>query len=105
VKNAASRPGHEITRSAHAAASPRFTAVLAARGMANVQNLDNLPYSIEYLVRIADDEHHSDLGVVCSVPTQGMLAQLRYGIANARSDISSANWRTFSQVLNDLLAV
>jgi hypothetical protein len=73
--------------------------------MANVQNLDDLPYSIEYLVRIADDEHYSNLGVVCSVPAQRMLAQLRYGIANARSDISSANRRTFSQVLNDPLAV
>jgi hypothetical protein len=73
--------------------------------MANVQNLDDLPYSIEYLVRVADDEHYPDLGVVCSVPTQRMLAQLRYGIANARSDISSANRRTFSQELNDPLAV
>jgi hypothetical protein len=73
--------------------------------MANVQNLDDLPYSIEYLVRIADDENYSDLGVVCSVSTQRMLAQLRYGIANARSDISSANRRTFSQVLNDPFAV
>jgi hypothetical protein len=34
-----------------------------------------------------------------------MLAQLRYGIANARSDISSADWGAFSQVLNDPLAV
>jgi hypothetical protein len=34
-----------------------------------------------------------------------MIAQLRYGIANARRDISSANRRTFSQVLNDTLAV
>jgi hypothetical protein len=59
--------------------------------MANVQNLNDLPYSIEYLVRVADDEHYSDLRVVCSVPAQRMLAQLRYGIANARSDISSAN--------------
>ena len=79
--------------------------MLAARGMANVQNLDDLPHPIEYFVRIADDEHYSDLSIVCSVPTQRMLLQLRYGIANARSDISSANWRTFSQVLNDPLAV
>jgi hypothetical protein len=34
-----------------------------------------------------------------------MPTQLRYGIANARSDISSANRRTFSQVINNLLAV
>jgi hypothetical protein len=73
--------------------------------MANVQNLDDLSYSIEYLVRVADDEHYSDLGVVCSIPAQRMLAQLRYGIANARSDISSANRRTFSQVPNDPFAV
>jgi hypothetical protein len=73
--------------------------------MADVQNLDDLAHPIEYLVRVADDEHYSDLGVVCSVPAQRMLAQLRYGIANARSDISSANRGTFSQVLNDPLAV
>ena len=73
--------------------------------MSNVQNLDDLPYSIEYLVGVADDENYANLGVVCSVPTQRMLAQLRYGIANARSDISSANRRTFPQVLNDPLAV
>jgi hypothetical protein len=79
--------------------------VFAARGMANVQNLDDLPYSIEYFVRIADDKHYSDLRVVCSVSAQWMLLQLRYGIANARSDISSANRRTLSQVLNDPLAV
>ena len=83
----------------------KISAALAARGMANVQNLDDLADPIEYLVRVADDEHYSDVGVVCSVPAQRMLAQLRYGIANARSDISSANRRTFSQVLNDPLAV
>jgi hypothetical protein len=68
-----------------------ISAALAARGMADVQDLDGLPYSIKYLVRIADDKHYPDLGVVCSVPTQRMLAQLRYGIANACSDISSTN--------------
>jgi len=82
-----------------------ISAVLAARGMADVQNLDDLPHAIEYFVRVANDEHDSDLGVVCSVPAQRMLAQLRYGIANARSDISSANWRALLQVLNDPLAV
>ena len=55
--------------------------------MADVQNLDDLAYPIEYLVRVANDEHHSDLRVVCSVSAQRMFAQLRYGIANARSDI------------------
>ena len=78
---------------------------LATRGMTNVQNLDHLLYSIEYLVRVADDEHYSDLKVVCSVPAQRLLAQLRDGMPNARSDISSANRRTFSQVFNDPLAV
>jgi len=73
--------------------------------MANVQNLDDLPYSIEYLVRIANDEHYSYLGVVCSVPAQRMLAQLRYGIANACSNISGTNRRAFSQVFNDPLAI
>jgi hypothetical protein len=82
-----------------------ISAVLAARDMANVQNLDDLAYSIKYFIRVADDEHHSYLGVVCSVPAQRMLAQLRYGIANARSDISSTNRGTFPQVLNDPLAV
>ncbi len=73
--------------------------------MANVQNLNDLAYAIEYLVRIADDEYYSDLGVARSVPAQWMLVQLRYGIANARGDISSANRRSFSQVLNDSLAI
>jgi hypothetical protein len=73
--------------------------------MADVQNLDDLPYAIEYLLRVTDDKHYANFRVVCSVPAQRMLAQLRYGIANARSDISSANRRTLSQVLNDPLAV
>jgi len=34
-----------------------------------------------------------------------MLAQLRYGIANARGDIPSTNRRAFPQVLNDPFAV
>jgi hypothetical protein len=41
--------------------------MLAARSMTNVQNLDGLPYSIEYFVRVADEEHYADLSVVCSV--------------------------------------
>ena len=59
--------------------------------MADVQNLDDLPYSIEYLVRVTDEEHYADVGVICSVPAQRMLMQLCYGIANARSEISSAD--------------
>ena len=70
-----------------------------------MQNLDDLTYSIEYLVRIADNEHYSDLRVVCWVPAHRMLAQLRYGIANARGDIPSTNRRAFPQVLNDPFAV
>jgi hypothetical protein len=30
---------------------------------------------------------------------------LRHDLADARSDVSGANWRTFAQVLNDPLAV
>src|SRR4051794_3339070 len=73
--------------------------------MANVQNLDDLAYSIEYLIRVADDQYYPDLWIVCPVPAQRMLAQLHHGIPNARSHISSANRRAFSQVLNDPLAV
>src|SRR3954452_10282988 len=74
--------------------------------MANVQNLDLvIPYAIEDFIGIADEKQRPYFGVIGLISALRMLTEPGYRIPNACSNIAGSAGRTFSQILNDLLAL